>query len=232
MRFFFILAFFPTLLISTSVFSANDTDWESKTYDLSNFSEISLEGGYKVYLTQGDKNSLTVKASDAEVFDYLKVKNDTHSLLLKIDRKHFDFERVVLYITFKSLEKINIHGGVRLETEGYLNLDDFYMDVEGGAKIKLRMKAEDVRIISEGGVLFDLNGIAKSLNVRISGAGHVNAEELKTEDVIFRIEGVGAGSVYATKTLDVKIEGVGKLKYRGNPRVTKDVEGLGSVTKD
>jgi hypothetical protein len=42
---------------------------------------------------------------------------------------------------------------------------------------------------------------------------------------------VGTGAVYATETLHAKIEGVGKLKYRGNPEVTKDIEGLGSVSR-
>ena len=228
--YFFIV--FSLIFTTVNANPRNDEDWETKTYDLGDFTEIFLKGGYKVYLSQGDKNSLTVKASDIDVFDYLKVRNESESLQLKIDRKHFDFERITLYITFKNIEKINIEGGVKLETKGYLDLNDFSLYVKGGAKIELNLKADDVRVISEGGVLFEFDGVAESLDVKVSGAGHVDASELKAKNVTIKIEGVGTGSVYATETLNAAIEGVGKVKYRGDPKVTKNIEGLGSVTRD
>lgn len=228
---FIILAIASVLFVSKTGF-AQDDDWESKTYELTRFKDIHLKGGYKVYLIQGNKNSLTVKATDDDVFDYLKIRNDRSSLGLEIDRERFDFDRVNLYITFKDLERIEIEGGVRLETKGYLDLKDISVSVEGGAKIDMDMKARNVDVSGEGGVLYELKGVADRLNVHLSGAGHVDASELKTKDVTFRIEGVGTGTVYATQTLHAQIEGVGKVKYRGNPEVTKDVEGLGSVTRD
>ncbi len=227
------LIFALTLFFTPFVqIQAQEEGWDSKTYELGNFTDIKLEGGYKVYLIQGDKNSLTVRASDSDVFDYLKVKNDEESLSLKVDREHFNFDRISLYITFKELEKIDIEGGVKLKTKGYLNLKDFAIRVEGGANVELDLKAEDVKVVGEGGVLFELDGVAESLDVHVSGAGHVDAGELKTKDVTFHVEGVGTGSVYATETLHAIIEGVGKVKYRGNPEVTKSIEGLGTVTND
>ena len=207
-------------------------DWESKTYDVGEFSSISLEGGYKVFLIQGNENSVRVKASDDDVFDYIQIKNYSDELNIDLEPDHFDFDRIILYITFKDLERLKIEGGVKLETKGYLDLNDFDMYVAGGAKIEIEMKAEDVEIVGEGGVLFELDGVARSLDVSISGAGHVDADDLKTKDVNFKIEGVGTGSVYATETLYARIEGVGKIKYLGDPKVSKSIEGLGSVTKD
>ncbi|MCG6186353.1 head GIN domain-containing protein [Maribellus maritimus] len=227
-----LISAFILVVFSNVGYAQNDDDWESRTYDLSEFNEIKLEGGYRVFLIQGDENSLLVRASDDDVFDYLKIGNSTESLRLKIDREHFNFDRINLYITFKELERVDIEGGVKLKTKGYLDLNDFSMHVEGGAKIELDMKAEDVRIIGEGGVLFELSGVAETLDVHVSGAGHIDASELKTKDVTFKVEGVGTGSVYATDNLYAKIEGVGKIKYRGHPEVTKDIEGLGSVTSN
>ncbi len=220
------------ILISTQSFSQNDDEWESETYEIGDFKSVYLEGGFKVYLIQGKECSLTVRASDAEVFDYLKVKNNRSSLELKVDRKPFDFNRVNLYITFRTLEQLRIEGGVRMKTKGYLDLNDLYVQVEGGAKIELDIKAENVKIVSEGGVLFELQGVAESLDVKVSGAGHINAGELKTKNVSFQVEGVGTGNVYATETLNTKIEGVGKIKYRGNPDVTRSIDGVGSVVHD
>ncbi len=227
-----IISVFLLFVYSGVVNAQNDDDWDSRTYELGDFNEIYLEGGYRVYLIQGNENSLLVKASDDDAFDYLDIDNDTDFLRLKVNREHFNFDRINLYVTFKDLERVYIEGGVRLKTRGYLDLNDFSMHVEGGAKIELNIKAEDVEIESEGGVLFELSGVAQTLDVKVSGAGHVDADELKTKDVTFRVEGVGTGSVYATEKLYAKIEGVGKIKYRGNPHVTKDIEGVGSVTSN
>ncbi|QGY46819.1 hypothetical protein GM418_25125 [Maribellus comscasis] len=232
MKLFGLISAFILVVFSNVGYAQNDDNWESRTYELSDFNEIKLEGGYRVFLIQGDENSLLVRASDDDVFDYLKIGNSTESLRLKIDRDHFNFDRINLYITFKELERVDIEGGVKLKTKGYLDLNDFSMHVEGGAKIELDMKAEDVEIIGEGGVLFELSGVAETLDVHVSGAGHIDASELKTKDVTFKVEGVGTGSVYATDNLYAKIEGVGKIKYRGHPEVTKDIEGLGSVTSN
>ena len=232
MKLILFLSIFVLSYTSVNASSNYEEDWNSKTYDVEKFTELFLEGGYKVYLIQGDKNSVTVKASDDDVFDYLKIKNSRDLLSIKVKREHFDYDRIVLYITFKKLEKINIEGGVRLETKGYLDLNNFDLYVAGGAKIELDMKANEVQIIGEGGVLFELNGVAERLNIRMSGAGHIDADDLKTKDVSVKIEGVGTANVYATETLYAKIEGVGRVRYSGNPKVTRHIEGLGSIKRN
>jgi len=232
MRLLFILSVFSMIVISTNANTPHDEDWESKTYELGNFTKIYLEGGYKVYLVQGDENKVVVKASDNDVFDYLKIKNTDNKLRLKVEEDCFNYDRIILYITFKELESIKIEGGVKLKTKGYLDLNDFKMYVAGGAKIELNLKADDVQIVGEGGILFELDGVAKSLDIKITGAGNIDADELRAKNVTVGIEGVGTASVYATETLNAKIEGVGTIKYRGNPKVTKYVDGFGSVKKD
>lgn len=219
-------------LFTTSLFAQNDDDWHSKEYKVGDFSEVYIEGGYRIHLIQGDENKVVVKASDSDVFDYLQVKEWNNELRIDIEPDHLEFDRIALYITFKDMEKLHIEGGVKLYTEGYLDLNDFDMHVAGGAKIEMELKAEDVKIVGEGGVLFELKGVAKSLDVKISGAGHVDADDLKVKDATIKIEGVGTGSVHATETLYAKIEGVGKIKYKGNPQVTKDIDGVGSVTRN
>ena len=232
MRLIFILSVFSILTITTNANTPQYEDWDSKTYEIGNFTEIYLEGGYKVYLVQGDENKVVVKASDDDAFDYLKVKNVDNKLSVKVEEDYFNYDRIILYITFKELNRVKIEGGVKLKTKGYLNLNDFNMYVAGGAKIELNLKAEDVHIVGEGGMLFELDGVAKSLDIKITGAGNIDADELRAKDVTIKIEGVGTASVYATETLNAKIEGVGNIKYRGNPKVTKYIDGLGSVKRD
>ena len=68
--------------------------------------------------------------------------------------------------------------------------------------------------------------------MKISGAGHVDADDLKAQNVDFKVEGFGTGTVYAVNKLNASIEGVGKVRYKGNPKVTQYIDGLGSVKRD
>ncbi|HPF52295.1 MAG TPA: head GIN domain-containing protein [Draconibacterium sp.] len=218
--------------ISLSAVAQEDNNWISKEYSINNFSSIYLEGGYKVYLSQGDKASLTVKTTNENMFDVLEVSNRGDELSLVMNRDYLSYRRIRLYITVKDLDQVKAEGGLSLESEGYLDLKDIKLHVQGGAKVDLKMKAREVDVIGEGGVLVSLSGVANELSVILSGAGHVDADDLKAEDVHIEIEGVGTASVYATEDLYTKIEGVGKVWYKGNPSVTKDIEGLGSVSNN
>ena len=125
-----------------------------------------------------------------------------------------------------------IEGGISLETKGYIDLKDFYLHVEGGANIEMNMKANKLKVIGQGGVKLEFNGVADLLDATLSGAGYIDAIDLKTKETDVRIEGVGAGSVYATDILNATISGVGKIRYKGEPKVNKKIEGIGLVSND
>jgi hypothetical protein len=229
MKYKFLISTLLIAVFSITAFAQDEDDWATKTYEVGDFSQIALDGGFKVYLIQGDHCSVTVKSTDDNVFGNIKVKRNQSEVSIQLDASFFVFHRVSLYITFKTLEKLNIEGGVNLKTNGYLNLENISVNVEGGANIDLDMKAQNVLVYGEGGFLFELKGVADRLDVTIKGAGHVSAAELKTKDVSFVVAGFGTGSVYATQTLNAKIEGVGKLRYKGDPKVDQYIDGLGSV---
>jgi hypothetical protein len=225
------IIFSALLLMTISIFvTAQDDDgWKSKSFEMGDFSEIRIEGAFKVYLVQGNDCFVKVKSTGSDVFDKIKINNYQNEVEIKMDQSVFDFSRISLYITFKTLEKLDIEGGVVLKTNGYLDLNNFAVNVSGGANVDLYMKADKVNIYGEGGFLFDLKGVANSLIIKINGAGHVNAAELKSKEVSFTTIGFGTGSVYATQNLNAKIEGVGKLRYKGNPKVMQYIDGLGAV---
>ena len=203
----------------------------SRTYQVQPFTKIHLEGAYNVILEQGSQPGLRIE-TDEDNFKYIEVNSSAESLSLRVTKKHFNFDKMTLYITFKDLEKLEIEGGICLETKGYVELKDFYFQVSGGASIEMNMKANRVRLIGEGGVKIEFNGVAEELDASISGAGYLNATDLKTRRTNCRLEGACAASVYATEWLDASISGVGKIRYKGDPQVHKRIEGIGLVSND
>lgn len=227
-----VLSAILTFIFSVAVFAQEEDGWSSKKFEVGDFSEIALEGAFKVYLVQGDHCLVTVKTTNAKIFDDIKIKRNQNEVDIKLDQSLFNFSRVSLYISFKSLEKLRIEGGVNMKTNGYLDLINFAVNIEGGANVDLYLKADKVKIYGEGGFLFELKGVANALDITINGAGNVDAAELKAKDVSFTTAGFGTGSVYATNKLNAKIEGVGKLNYKGDPKVTQYIDGLGSVKRN
>lgn len=229
----FALGLLVTKLFATSEMPVQQS-WDYinvRTYNVEPFTKIYLEGAFKVILEQGTQSGLRIKTDESN-FKYIDVQSDSQTLSLKIIKKHFDFDELILYVTFKDLEKLVIQGGVSLETKGYVDLKDFYLHVEGGANVEMNLKANKVKVNGEGGVKFEFDGVAGELDATISGAGYLDAIDLKTKNCDIRIEGVGAGSVYATESLNATISGVGKIRYKGDPKVYKKVEGIGVVSSE
>ncbi len=220
------------ITFSIAVIAQEEEGWESKKFEVGDFSEISIEGAFKVYLVQGDQCVVTVKTTNEELFDDIKIKRNQNEVDIKLDQSLLSYSRVSLYITFKTLENLRIEGGVNMKTNGYLDLNNLTVNIEGGANVDLYLKADKVKIYGEGGFLFELNGVTNALDITIKGAGHVDADELKTKNVSFTTAGFGTGTVYATESINAKIEGVGKLSYKGNPKVTQYIDGLGSVKRN
>lgn len=227
------IGFLLGFLLSLITFKASAQDQKySRNYNVNNFSEIYLEGAYKVYLKQGEEPALKVSAPNEEVFDYYDISSDQSELHVTMKDRYIHFTKLTLYITVKNLDKIHIEGGVKLGTSGYIHVNDLDVHVEGGANIEMRVKGGALSATGEGGVLFRFIGTADNLVAKLSGAGHLDAGELKTKNVTVKIEGVGTGSVYATDELWTEIDGLGKISYRGDPQVHRTIEGIGAVSHD
>ena len=217
----FILVF-STVLIAQEIPNSRD-------FAVSDFEKLYIEGGYKVILYQTSDPFLKVKAPADNYIDDLVVEVDARTLRLSVKRSYLNLNRMELHIGFSNLKELHVEGGITLSTDGFVSVDDLNLHVEGGAKGDLKLKARSLEVTSNGGVVFDLSGVADKLSVKVAGAGHVNARELTAKEVFFRIEGLGFGSVHATDLLDVRIEGMGKVTYVGDPETRRIVNGLGSV---
>lgn len=223
---FFLLLLPVATMASTAV---RNSDGNSREFPVESFNKIFVEGNFKVFLYQAEKPYLRVVAPSDDLYDAMIVETRNSTLEISVGKPNFNLSRVELHIGFGELQALHAKGGMKLVTDGFVEVDDFKVLVEGGARVNMKMKARSIGVVSNGSAIFDLSGITNTLSVKVAGAGHVNARELTAKEVTFRVEGVGFGSVYATDLLDVKIEGVGKVTYKGSPTVRRIIEGLGKV---
>lgn len=214
----------------TSSIKRYNEEFEKKSYEIGYFNKIRLQGAYNVKIVQDSKPSFMMEASE-ENQKKIEVWVENETLNVKTRSSTISTEEVRLNITIDQLELLKIEGGVFLTTDGYIEVNELEIAVEGGAHIDMKLTAKTLRARCEGGVNMEFEGVSEEFHAVTEGAGNIDADQLESKTVNCRVSGVGNASVYATEQLNATVEGLGKIAYRGNPVVNKQVNGIGLVYK-
>jgi hypothetical protein len=199
-----------------------------KDYGVDDFNRIKFEGAYNVKLIQGEKPSFVMTTTE-QLHNKVKIRVEDSTLYVKSKINNLGTDEIKLLITVNRLEDIKIEGGVFLTSVGFLELKDLNLIVEGSAFINLKLNAEQLRTRASGGVNMEFEGKTDRFYAISEGAGNIDADHLESRIVECRVSGVGNASVFATEKLDATVEGLGKIGYRGDPTVSKQVSGIGMV---
>jgi hypothetical protein len=76
-----------------------------------------------------------------------------------------------------------------------------------------------------------LNGRTGNVEVRISGSGGFDGEDLVSPSGKVTISGSGSALMNASDELDVTISGSGGVTYMGNPVLDQTISGSGDVSQ-
>ena len=93
------------------------------------------------------------------------------------------------------------------------------------------LQGENLKGSVTGNGTFDLAGRVDTASFTITGNGDVNAFDLQSSRAACTVTGHGNLDIWATDDLKTVITGMGKIKYKGDPEISKDVNGFGSVKK-
>ncbi|MDH3225530.1 MAG: DUF2807 domain-containing protein [Thermoleophilia bacterium] len=75
-----------------------------------------------------------------------------------------------------------------------------------------------------------LDGRAQAIELRIPGAGNIDAAKLVASVGSVHINGAGDVTVNATDTLDIAINGSGNVSYLGTPVLEQSINGSGKIS--
>lgn len=205
-------------------------DEEEMSVPVSEFNKVFVKGNFTIRLEQSGRPGVHIRGLK-ETLETIDVNSDAESGWLELRRDRFSLNSPEVILQFSDLEKIKIEGGATIETKGYLNLNELEVQVEGGANIKLKMKADKVDISGEGGGVFELEGASPQLSARLSGAAYLKAADFTTDSTSVQIEGLGFATLHVNKYLNAHLEGLGKISYSGDPVVDQSVDGLGKIER-
>ena len=76
-----------------------------------------------------------------------------------------------------------------------------------------------------------LAGQVDQLKVSLKGVGAFNSENMQAKRATVSNDGASTAVVRVSDSLNATISGVGAIEYIGNPQVTKNISGLGTVRR-
>ena len=134
--------------------------------------------------------------------------------------------------------KLSIYPVKPICTENDLNIDITVAVLQGlvssgSDEIKVSgINSSGFSILQSGSGDIELGGRTRKFDVQISGAGDLEAQNLKSEKTSLNLTGSSNANVHASEELKVNITGVAEVNYFGNPKkVIKDIVGVGDVNK-
>lgn len=192
---------------------------------LNDFHELKVVDGVNVdYVCDASRAGLiefdaNVSVASAVIFEPSKQKLEIK--LASRDSVYTSLPTVKVYSSF--LSKLNNEGDSLVRVLSMAPEAKFQCRVMGNGSISLRnVKVNELKasIIAGHGTIA-VFGTATTATFKVTGAGHIQADDLQATDVSATVTGTGAINCYATGQLSVGGVGSGKIFYRGRPEIKK-----------
>ena len=183
---------------------------ESEKKEVPAFKAIETGGAFDVEITCQKPQSVEIEADD-NLLPLLETDVSDGVLHVGMKQNYHSRKLIALRIAVPDLNRITISGAGTARVTGVKN-ENFVINSTGAAKIEAK-------------------GETKAVEIRNSGAGLIDAHELRSSKAEVNLSGAGQAEVYASEQLDVAISGVGRVTYSGQPKViNKNISGIGSVS--
>jgi hypothetical protein len=189
--------------------SGNQTGNETTNQtDVQGVSNVVLNGPGALIIQQGNQDSFTVEA-DNSTLSKISTQVSGSSLVIK-NLNSVSNGAVKYHLTLKNLDTITLHGNGEANVTK-LNTSTLTTTVDAG-KITLA-------------------GTTTDHIATVNGGGEINARDLQSQTATVTINRGGSAIVDVVKTLKAIVNGGGSISYLGNPQVTPQINGMGTVTK-
>ena len=218
----------PVLLLAALAAHA-----ERREYPVANLNAVASSIPLDLEIIQDDQESLALE-DDAGQLAEVEVSMDGQTVRIRSRNRSTNWHRSVKGVMHvKRVESIHLAGTGSI-TSASIRADDLKATLSGSGKIRLRrLDAKDVKVVVSGSGNVDLgSGRVENLAVSVTGAGDVHAGKLRSDDGKVSISGAGTTTLWPEKTLNVRISGVGTVRYFGDPQIVeRHVAGVGSVKR-
>jgi len=199
---------------------------------LEDFNSINFSGIGNVFITQDEDAACAIKVEAEEnIIPQLKIEVVGNTLFIGQKNNFMSIvptKDINFYLSLKSIEDISISGAGNIKSED-LKSNNLNILSSGLGNIDFNLNADNFKVSISGAGKIDIAGQAENMDLDISGLGTFSGEDFIINDCKINISGAGNAFVNVVDSLKINISGFGKVKYLGNPAITQDISGAGSI---
>lgn len=182
------------------------------------FNAVHVSSGIDVYLTQGEKESITVEADD-NLHDYIETEIKDNTLKVYSQANIRSAKATIVYVTIKEVEELTASSAGDLFGENTIKTKTLYLSASSAGDITLNIETEKLkcRLSSSGDMT--LAGVANELEANLSSAGDLKAFDLETRIADVSASSAGDARITVTENLRARASSSGDIYYMGNPKL-------------
>jgi Putative auto-transporter adhesin, head GIN domain len=200
-----------------------------RTTRLSPFDKLELSVPAHYVIVNGGAPSVRIITS-SDVLKKIAVEQYSDKVRIFV-LDHIQAQELRIEVTTVGLKYLDLEGAGDVEAKGF-DGPDFTLHIGGASNLTLTsLKVNKFKLDISGSGSVNVSGQALTQEVKMNGAAQYRATELISDKVKLRVEGASDVEVFARDRLDVAVSGASSVRYRGDPKVTEDIEGAASITK-
>jgi hypothetical protein len=201
-----------------------------KTVEVKYFNNIKLNGSATVILTKGSKEVVTIE-TDENLIELISTEVKNNILTIN-EKSNINPSKLFIYVTFKDISTLELNGSGEFQNTNTLSSDDLTLAINGSGNMNFaNLNVEFLHAYIAGTGNIHIQGNGNKAIYAISGSGNIIADSLSSSKAIVKSDGSGDCRLFASEELKVVISGSGTVHYRGDPVITQDIVGSGSLIK-
>lgn len=200
----------------------------SETRDIRDYNGVVMNAVGVVKLIQGQDFAFKITGPD-NVVELTKAEIQNDLLVIGTGECFNGNYELTIEITAPEFEVINLSGVGTIESMNTINGDIIEVELLGIGVVEADFVADSVysRITGQGNLIY--SGDVKRHELNCTGEFVFKGFSLVTDHTIINVSGIGDSEVTVEEKLDVIIEGMGNVFYKGYPAITSEIIGTGEI---
>ena len=190
---------------------------ESKDFPVEDFTNINLEGKFRVFYINGEKSFVNVETYPNILNNLkIKVKDKTLNITESRQTQGVDFYNVTIYSKY-NLEKISISDSVEMNISSEIKTDNFKLNLKNNAKFigSVNSRKAEVEMLNTSRANF--TGKTKVAFIKIADTANLIAPYWMIENLNIDSKNANYAEVNVQDSLKGNIKNTAKFVYYNDP---------------
>ena len=202
---------------------------ESKDFPVEDFTNINLEGKFRVFYINGEKSFVNVETYPNILNNLkIKVKDKTLNIIESRETQGVDFYNVTIYSKY-NLEKISISDSVEMNISSEIKTDNFRLNLKNNGKFIGSVNSRRAEVEMTGKSRANFLGKTKDAVIKISDTASIIAPYWILDNLKIDSKNGNYAEVNVKDSLKGHIKNTAKMVYYNDPIRAFTIDKTGTV---